>query len=51
MLFISIMLVVWFGFWLYFTVKKYNCSAAIVCLLAEMFDIDDEEDEEEERSE
>lgn len=40
MLFISIMLIVWFGFWLYFAWKKNEMLEIITCIL---INIEDEE--------
>ena len=49
MLFISIMLIVWFGFWLYFTYQMYKMQAAMCFILMDAFgeDMDDNPDKEE----
>ena len=45
MLFISIMAVVWFGFWLYFTYQKDVMMQIITSVVMESVEEDDQEEE------
>lgn len=44
MLFIGIMLIIWFGVWLYFTVQKHSMMQVMTCIMIDIIEAKEKEE-------